>query len=91
MTEKTQTDYVLGCFENIAEAVEITRIPEHNWRNWQRSGRISQQQHLNIIVRARKAGKTISPADFYAHLVDGLIASAADSMKKEAAGAVPVT
>lgn len=94
MAGKTQTDYVLGRFDSIAEASSITGIAEHSWRNWQRAGRISPKKHTQIILRGRAAGKDIGPPDFYAHLVDELIAhaashAAAQLSTNEARGTVP--
>jgi hypothetical protein len=45
-------------------------------RNWIRAGVIPDKHHLPLLLAARAAGVDLTPADFYAHLVEALIASA---------------
>jgi len=74
---KTQTEHVLSRFESIEDAAQSTGFPEQTWYNWKRAGSIPHKHHLSIIIKARSASKEIHPADFYAHLVDQLLAHVA--------------
>lgn len=74
MTIATQYEHILGFFDgDWRKMCEICGYQQHQTRYWARSGRIPQDEHLNIIVKARAAGIIINPTEFSAHLVELLI------------------